>query len=34
VARSDWGWQHEYDLSRMTADMLENLKNGEHEAVK
>jgi nucleoside-diphosphate-sugar epimerase len=25
-ARSDWGWKHEYDLSRMTADMLENLK--------
>jgi nucleoside-diphosphate-sugar epimerase len=24
-ARSDWGWKHEYDLSRMTADMLENL---------
>jgi nucleoside-diphosphate-sugar epimerase len=26
VARNDWGWKHEYDLSRMTADMLENLK--------
>jgi nucleoside-diphosphate-sugar epimerase len=25
VARQDWGWQHEYDLSRMTAEMLENL---------
>jgi nucleoside-diphosphate-sugar epimerase len=25
VARSDWGWKHEYDLSRMTTDMLENL---------
>lgn len=27
VARKDWGWQHEYDLSRMTADMLNNLKS-------
>jgi nucleoside-diphosphate-sugar epimerase len=26
VARADWGWKHEYDLSRMTADMLENLE--------
>lgn len=26
VARKDWGWKHEYDLDRMTADMLENLK--------
>ena len=25
-ARNDWGWKHEYDLSKMTADMLENLK--------
>jgi nucleoside-diphosphate-sugar epimerase len=25
VARADWGWKHEYDLARMTADMLENL---------
>ena len=25
-ARKDWGWQHEYDLEKMTADMLENLK--------
>ena len=25
VARKDWGWQHEYDLSRMTRDMLNNL---------
>lgn len=24
-ARKDWGWAHEYDLERMTADMLENL---------
>jgi nucleoside-diphosphate-sugar epimerase len=26
VARSDWGWQHEFDLARMTSDMLENLR--------
>lgn len=26
VARKDWGWKQEYDLSRMTADMLTNLK--------
>ncbi|HVM89201.1 MAG TPA: NAD-dependent epimerase/dehydratase family protein [Puia sp.] len=26
VARNDWGWKHEYDLNKMTADMLENLK--------
>lgn len=25
-ARNDWGWQLEYDLPRMTQDMLENLK--------
>jgi nucleoside-diphosphate-sugar epimerase len=25
-ARMDWGWQHEYDLAKMTADMLKNLK--------
>jgi nucleoside-diphosphate-sugar epimerase len=25
VARKDWGWKPEYDLSRMTGDMLENL---------
>ena len=25
VARNDWGWQHEYDLPKMTKDMLENL---------
>lgn len=24
-ARKDWGWAHEYDLERMTEDMLENL---------
>ena len=27
VARDDWGWKPEYDLQRMTKDMLENLKN-------
>jgi nucleoside-diphosphate-sugar epimerase len=26
VARKDWGWKEEYDLSAMTRDMLENLK--------
>lgn len=26
VARADWGWRHEYDLPRMTADMLGNLE--------
>jgi len=25
VARKDWGWKEEYDLQRMTADMLQNL---------
>lgn len=25
VARNDWGWAHEYDLERMTEDMLKNL---------
>lgn len=27
VARTDWGWKHEFDLSKMTEDMLKNLKN-------
>lgn len=26
-ARRDWGWQPEYDLEKMTRDMLENLGN-------
>ena len=26
VARKDWGWQEDYDISAMTADMLQNLK--------
>lgn len=25
-ARADWGWQHDFDLQRMTKVMLENLK--------
>lgn len=25
VARKDWGWKEEYDLDRMTRDMLDNL---------
>ena len=25
VARDDWGWKPEYDLARMTTDMLQNL---------
>ncbi|MEM2949417.1 MAG: NAD-dependent epimerase/dehydratase family protein [Candidatus Bilamarchaeaceae archaeon] len=25
-ARKDWGWTHEYDLAKMTKDMLEKLK--------
>ncbi|HET9745342.1 MAG TPA: NAD-dependent epimerase/dehydratase family protein [Chitinophagaceae bacterium] len=27
VARKDWGWKEEYDLSSMVSDMLQNLKN-------
>jgi nucleoside-diphosphate-sugar epimerase len=26
VAREDWGWKQEYDLGKMTKDMLENLQ--------
>jgi nucleoside-diphosphate-sugar epimerase len=26
VARGDWGWKHEYDLGKMTKDMIDNLK--------
>lgn len=28
VARNDWGWKHEFDLAKMTKDMLENLNAG------
>jgi nucleoside-diphosphate-sugar epimerase len=27
VAYNDWNWHHEFDLSRMTADMLHNLQS-------
>ncbi len=27
VARSDWGWKPEFDIARMTEDMLNNLKS-------
>ncbi|MBK7853188.1 MAG: NAD-dependent epimerase/dehydratase family protein [Bacteroidetes bacterium] len=27
VARADWGWQHEYDLAKMTKDMLEHIQH-------
>ncbi|HUS02405.1 MAG TPA: NAD-dependent epimerase/dehydratase family protein [Chitinophagaceae bacterium] len=26
IARNDWGWNHEYDLERITTDMFTNLK--------
>ncbi|WP_206513807.1 NAD-dependent epimerase/dehydratase family protein [Pseudoflavitalea rhizosphaerae] len=26
VARNDWGWKHEFDLAKMTRDMLVNLE--------
>ena len=26
IARKDWGWKQEYDLTKMTTDMLENLQ--------
>jgi nucleoside-diphosphate-sugar epimerase len=25
-AREEWGWKPEYDLNRMTEDMIKNLK--------
>jgi nucleoside-diphosphate-sugar epimerase len=28
VARTDWGWQHDYGLKEMVADMLANLRKG------
>jgi nucleoside-diphosphate-sugar epimerase len=27
-ARKDWGWKHDFDISRMTKDMLDNLNAG------
>ena len=27
AARADWGWRHVFDLAKMTAEMLEKLKN-------
>ena len=27
AARDDWGWKHEYDLDKMTKDILKNLPN-------
>jgi nucleoside-diphosphate-sugar epimerase len=29
VARKDWGWKHQFELDKMTADMLKNLKEGQ-----
>lgn len=26
-ARKDWGWKHQFDLAKMTKEMLKNLKN-------
>jgi nucleoside-diphosphate-sugar epimerase len=26
AARADWGWKHNFDLDKMTADMLKHLK--------
>ena len=30
VARKDWGWKEEFNLSAMTKDMLENLSANSH----
>lgn len=27
VARKDWGWNHSFDLEKMTSDMIKNLSN-------
>lgn len=27
VARKDWGWNHKYDLEKITEDMIENLRS-------
>ena len=29
LARSDWGWKHEFDLQKMVVDMIRHLKNSE-----
>ena len=29
VARNDWNWNHEYDLEKLTSDMLKNLKQND-----
>ena len=26
-ARAEWGWKHEYDLAKMTEDMLKNISD-------
>ncbi|MGV3657768.1 MAG: NAD-dependent epimerase/dehydratase family protein, partial [Chitinophagaceae bacterium] len=31
VARTDWGWKHQYDLITMTSDMLQNLNHDSHD---
>lgn len=33
AARADWGWKHEFDLGKMTADMLMHLKERTMQAV-
>ncbi len=33
MARADWGWKHEYDLKKITSDMLENLPAAEEKNV-
>lgn len=30
-ARQDWGWNHEFDLENMTVDMLEHLREKQHQ---
>jgi nucleoside-diphosphate-sugar epimerase len=32
-AREDWGWKNDYDLDKMTVDMLKNLKEQYHQTV-
>jgi nucleoside-diphosphate-sugar epimerase len=34
VARNDWGWKPEFDLEKMTADMLINLKNPQEKNIQ